>query len=162
MSIKNWTKLFDVHLENLLPVRHVVRQPGIPLEFGSGYRKWYADYTFTLAGSPFVVEAKLHSYDPPLGGTKVLAYQKLYNIHTWRNHQALIITRKQNTNSADLLACALLRISLLVIDFQEQTDKSIAFNAKLDGSVIYQASIATPSVDRGLESNARGLGIDRS
>lgn len=140
----DWTRLFGLHLEKILPVRHVVREPGIPLSFGNAYRNWRADYTFSLDGTPFVVEAKVHEHDTPLGGTKVLAYQKLYNIHTARNYSALIVSRKSNTNSADFLACSILKISLLIVDFKEQADKSMSFTAKLDGSVTYQASIANP------------------
>lgn len=158
----NWTNLLNEHLEDILPVHHVVREPGIPIEFGNCRRTWYADYTFTLAGSPYVVEVKVHEEDSPLRGTKVMAYQKLYNIHTQRNHSALIVSRKSQTNSADLVACAMLKISLLVIDFQERADKSIHFTAKLDGSIIYESSIASHSVNRALKSKARGQGMDRS
>lgn len=136
--------MFDVHLEKILPVRHVMREPGIPLTFGNSHRTWRADYTFSLSGSPFVVEVKIHENDTPLGGTKVLTYQKLYNIHTAQNYQALIVCRKSQTNSADFLACSILKISMLVIDFQEQADKSICFTSKFDGSIAYQAFIANP------------------
>jgi len=140
----NWTSLLDNNLEKILPVRHVVREPGIPLSMGRAYRNWRADYTFSIAGDPHVVEVKVGESDYPLGAMKVLAYQKLYNIHTGRNYKALIVSRKSRTNSADLLACALLKVSLLVVDFQEQPDKSIFFTAKLDGSIAYQAFVNQP------------------
>jgi hypothetical protein len=158
----NWTKLFDRNLEKILPVRHVMREPGIPIEFGSGRRTWRADYSFRLAQTPFVVEVKLGKIDTPIDGMKVLAYRKLYNIHTRLEYSGLIVTRKDNTNSADLVTCAILRISLLVVDFQKRDDKSIHFSAKLDGSIVYEAICAPLPEDEALESNARGLGIDRS
>jgi hypothetical protein len=137
----NWTKIFDKSLEKVLPVRWVVREPGVPIEFGGSYRCWRADYTFTLAGRPYVVEVKLGAKDTALSATKVMAYQKLYNIHTGKNHGALVITRKSNTNSADILACAVLKISILTIDIQKQDEKTARLIAKLDGSVNYHGTV---------------------
>ena len=158
----NWTKLFDTHLEKILPVRHVMRETGIPIELGNSRRTWKADYTFSLAGHPYVVEVKTGTSDTPICGMKVLAYQKMFNTYTNQNRSALIISRKENSNSADLLICGLLKISLLVIDFQEHVDKSILFTAKLDGSITYQSFIAMPSVNRGLESNPSLVESQRS
>src|ERR1019366_5701186 len=115
----NWTKLLNDNLENILPVRHVVREPGIQIEFGNSRRVWRADYKFSLDGSLFIVEAKLADDDVVLNGTKVMAYQRLFNIQTGYSCKPLIIARKSKANAADFMACAMLRISLLTIDFKE-------------------------------------------
>jgi hypothetical protein len=157
MPWNDYTTLFDRNLEFILPVRHVIREPGIPVSIGSSFRNWRSDYVFKLAGQNFVVEVKLAKDDMPMNGMKVLAYQKLFNHHTAKQHSALIVARTDNANSADLLMCGLLRISLLLITF-DQTDRNVfKFRAKLDGSIIYEAICGQGIRDRPLKSKIKGL-----
>lgn len=58
---------------------------------------------------------------------------------------------------ADYLACAMLKISLLVVDFEEMDDKSMRFSAKLDGCYSYQAIVPAAKVDEALKTQANGL-----
>lgn len=151
------TILFDKYLEYILPVKNVIRQPGIPVSMGTSYRNWKADYVFKLAGQNFVVEVKLAQGDMPMDGAKVLAYQKLFNYHTAGQHSALIVVRADNANNADLLMCGLLRISILTMSFEEIDKNVFKYRAKLDGTINYEAICGHGISDRPLESKNKGL-----
>ena len=67
----NYTKLLDQYLEKLLPVKKVIREPGVPLYLGNSMRNFKADYVFGLSGTNFVVEAKVGEIDRPIDGMKI-------------------------------------------------------------------------------------------
>ena len=140
MPTSDWTLWFNQYLEKLLPVRNVIREPGVALEIGTSRRSWRADFCFSLAGHRWVVEAKLGQSDTLLDGMKILAYQKVFNNQTHDSVGALIVSREHNTKTADLLLCGLVHVSVLAVNFNE-TKNTLIFRAKLDGSLTYEKEI---------------------